>query len=302
MSHKSPVSGRNALDLEEPSRTMGRTMEYQDITYEVRDGVGVLTLNRPELLNAFRRQTQQEVERALFEAETDRAVRCLVITGAGRAFSSGADLKDLAAGRGGQDWTERQEGPTAAAAAPASAKMAASIFSTGRSIAQFPKPTIAAVNGFCVGGGMMFALPADIRIASDQAKFAVIFTKRGLTPETGLSYFLPRIVGLERALLMTYTGDMVAADEALAIGLVSRVVPHGELMPVTMELAQKIASGPTVQLTYAKMQIQLGLTVNNLDVNLALEAWGLQSAGRTQDYLEGHRAFYEKRDPEFKGY
>jgi enoyl-CoA hydratase/carnithine racemase len=183
-----------------------------------------------------------------------------------------------------------------------SARSAASAFYAGRLIYNFPKPTIAAVNGYCVGGGMMFALPADIRIASDRAKFAVIFTKRGLTPETGVSYFLPRLVGMEQALLMTYTGDMVGADEALHIGLVGRVVPHNQLMTATMELAAKIAAGPTVQLTFAKMQMQLGLAANNLDVNYVMEAWGLQSAGRTEDYLEGHRAFYEKRDPEFKGY
>ena len=276
-------------------------MDYEDITYEVLDGVGLVTLDRPEVMNAFRRQTQLEFVNALARAESDPDMRCLVITGSGRALSSGADLKDLAAGRGGEDWTEREGEGGPPRAAPASARAAASVFATGRSIAGFPKPTIAAVNGYCVGGGLMFALPADIRIASDRAQFSVIFTKRGLTPETGVSYFLPRIVGLERALLMTYTGDMVGADEALAIGLVSRVVPHDDLMPVTMELARKIATGPTVQLTYAKMQMQLGMTVNNLDVNYALEAWGLQSASHTQDYLEGHRAFYERRDPDFEG-
>jgi 2-(1,2-epoxy-1,2-dihydrophenyl)acetyl-CoA isomerase len=253
------------------------------------------------VLNAFRRQTQAEVVQALDEAEQDRAVRCLVITGNGRALSSGADLKDLAAGRGGTDWTEGtnevDRGPSAR-----TARQAASAFATGRAIYDFPKPTIAAVNGLCVGGGLMFALPADIRIASEQASFSVIFTKRGLTPETGVSYFLPRLVGLEKALLMTYTGDPVGAQEALEMGLVSRVVPHDELLPATMELARKIAAGPTVQLTYAKLQMHLGLRANDLDVNYALEAWGLQSASRTEDYLEGHRAFYEKRPPEFKGY
>ncbi len=276
-------------------------MSYEDILYEVEDGVAVLTLNRPEVMNAFRRQTQQEVERALAEATDDRGVRCLVITGTGRALSTGADLKDLAAGRGGEDWTESQDKAGDGPVMP-TARAAMNMFGTGRSIAAFPKPTIAAINGYCVGGGLMFALPADIRIASDRAQFAVIFSKRGLTPETGISYFLPRIVGLEHALLMTYTGDMFSAKDALEMGLVSRVVPHDELIPETTALARKIASGPTVQLTYAKMQMQLGLAANSLEVNYALEAWGLQSAGRTQDYLEGHRAFYEKREPEFKGY
>jgi 2-(1,2-epoxy-1,2-dihydrophenyl)acetyl-CoA isomerase len=277
-------------------------MSYEDIVYDVSDGVGVVTLNRPEVMNAFRRQTQREFQDVLTVAGDDPGVRCLVITGAGRALSSGADLKDLAAGRGGEDWTEQHDAPARNEPGPASARMTAGMFSTGREIANFPKPTIAAVNGYCVGGGLMFALPADIRIASDRATFSVIFTKRGLTPETGVSYFLPRIVGLEQALLMTYTGDMVDAESALAMRLVSRVVPHEELMTATLELARKIASGPTVQLTYAKMQMQLGLTVDNLEMSYALEAWGLQSASRTQDYLEGHRAFYERRDPDFKGY
>ena len=277
-------------------------MKYEDIEYRLDErGVALLTLNRPEVMNAFRRQTQREVEDVLAEAEADRAVRCLVLTGSGRAFSSGADLKDLAAGRGGEDWTDRMGHETNRAPAT-TARAAANVFATGRLIHRFPKPTIAAVNGYCVGGGFMFALPADIRIASDRAQFAVSFTQRGLTPETGLSYFLPRVVGLEQALLMTYTGDMVDAEEALRMGLVSRVVPHDQLLPATMALAGRIAAGPTVQLTFAKLQMQLGLTQNNLDVNYAMEAWGLQSAAKTEDYLEGHRAFYEKREPRFKGY
>jgi 2-(1,2-epoxy-1,2-dihydrophenyl)acetyl-CoA isomerase len=277
-------------------------MDYEDVIYAVDDGVGVLTLNRPAVMNAFRGRTQQEFVDVLARAEGDRAVRCLLITGAGRALSSGADLKDLAVERGGEEWTDDDRNEAVGPPAPASAKIAASTFATGRCLWQFPKPTIAAVNGYCVGGGLMFALPADIRIASDRAQFSVAFTKRGLTPETGVSYFLPRVVGLERAMLMTYTGDMVGAQEALAIGLVSKVVAHEQLIPTAMDLARKIAQGPTVQLTYAKMQMQLGLSVNNLEVNYALEAWGLQSAQRTDDYLEGHRAFYEKRDPRFRGF
>jgi 2-(1,2-epoxy-1,2-dihydrophenyl)acetyl-CoA isomerase len=278
-------------------------VDFDDITFEVRDGVGLLTFNRPEVMNAFRRQTQREVEDVLDAAADDPSVRCLVITGSGRAFSAGADLKELAASRGGDDWMDREaaEGGGQTRYSPPTARIAASAFATGRSILAFPKPSIAAINGYCVGGGMMFALPADIRIASDQAKFAISFTKRGLTPETGLSYFLPRIVGMEQALLLTYTGDTIDAAEAARIGLVSRVVAHDELLPATLELAGRIAAGPTVQLTYAKMQMQLGLLANNLDVNYAMEAWGLQSAGATEDYLEGHRAFYEKRDPRFIG-
>jgi 2-(1,2-epoxy-1,2-dihydrophenyl)acetyl-CoA isomerase len=276
-------------------------MPYEDITYTVSRGVGIVTLNRPAVMNAFRRQTQLEIDDVLRQAHDDREVRCLVITGEGRAFSAGADLKDLAAGRGGQDWAQRsddhRERPPIV-----SARASASAFWAGRSIYEFPKPTIAAVNGHCVGGGMMFALPADIRVASERATFAVSFTKRGLTPETGLSYFLPRIVGLEQALLLTYTGDTIGADEALRIGLVSRVVPHDELMPAVMDLAARIAAGPTVALTFAKMQMHVGLAADNLDVNYAMEAWGLQSAAQTEDYLEGHRSFYEKREPRFRGY
>jgi 2-(1,2-epoxy-1,2-dihydrophenyl)acetyl-CoA isomerase len=238
----------------------------------------------------------------LHTAELDRDVRCLVITGRGRAFSAGADLKDLAAERNGEDWTDRGDGPTASRPPVLSARAAASTFATGRSIHHFPKPTIAAVNGYCVGGGLMLALPADIRVASDRARFSIAFTKRGLTPETGVSYFLPRLVGLEQALRMTYTGDIVEAAEALRIGLVGRVVPHEELMTTTLELAARIAAGPTVQLTFAKMQMQMGLAANNLDISYVMEAWGLQSASGTEDYLEGHRSFYEKRDPRFKGY
>ncbi|MGE0388374.1 MAG: enoyl-CoA hydratase/isomerase family protein [Gammaproteobacteria bacterium] len=275
-------------------------MALEDLTYEVRDGVGLLTFARPQVMNAFRRQTQREFVEVLAEAEQDPDMRCLVITGAGRAFCSGADLKDLAGGRGGEDWTERQD-HGAPRQRIASAKAASSHFYAGRVLESFSKPTIAAVNGYCVGGGMMFALPADIRIASEQARFAVIFTRRGLTPETGVSYYLPRLVGQEMALLLTYTGDMIDGAEAQRIGLVSRVVPHDRLMEETMALARRIAAGPTVQLTFAKMQVRLGMQVSNPEVNYAMEAWGLQSAAATEDYLEGHRAFYEKRDPKFTG-
>ena len=275
-------------------------MEYEDLTYEVVDGVAVLTMNRPRIMNAFRRQTQQEFTDALARAEDDPEVRCVVITGAGRAFSSGADLKDLAAGRGGEDWTEREEGE-APRRRVISAKASAATFYAGRALEAFPKPSIAAVNGYCVGGGMMFALPADIRIASEEARFGVAFTTRGLTPETGVSYYLPRLIGVEQALLMIYTGDMIDGTEAHRIGLVSQVVRHEELMSATMALAAKIAAGPTVQLTFAKMQVKLGMQANHADVNYAMEAWGLQSAALTDDYLEGHRAFYEKRAPDFRG-
>src|SRR5438270_9259238 len=187
-------------------------MEYQTIQWAVEEGVGTLTFNRPEVLNAFNRQMTDEIQDALKQAERDKGVRCLVITGAGRAFSSGEDLKARVAEGGGNfgDTLRVRYNPIVQ-------KMRA-----------MGKPIIAAVNGVAAGAGMSIALAADLRIASDKAKFIEIFSRIGLVPDSGSSFFLPWLVGLGKAAELCLLAEEVPADEALRIGLVNKVVPAEE--------------------------------------------------------------------------
>jgi 2-(1,2-epoxy-1,2-dihydrophenyl)acetyl-CoA isomerase len=165
---------------------------------------------------------------------------------------------------------------------------------------QCDKPIIGAINGVAVGAGLDFALACDVRIASDKARFAQLFVRRGLIPVAGGTYFLPRIVGLDRALLMTWTGDMIDAQEAERIGLVTMVVPHEELMIATMELAEKLAKGAPLAIQRSKRAIYDGL---GTDLEEALKHAGsvVQELNQTADHKEGARAFVEKREPVFRG-
>ena len=163
-----------------------------------------------------------------------------------------------------------------------------------------PKPIIGAINGVAVGGGFDFACACDIRIASDKARFAEVFIRRGMIPAAGGTYFLPRLVGIDRALLMAWTGDMVDAHEAERIGLVTMVVPHDELEIATMELAEKLAKGPALAIEKIKRAIYEGLQIN-LEETLKRVSTDMQELNKTRDHEEGAKAFVEKREPVFRG-
>ena len=264
-------------------------MKYEAIIYEKKDGIATITLNRPERLNAIGATMTEDLEHALDEANSDEEVRALIITGAGKGFCSGADLTSLTS-------TADQIARGLVDRSPS----AGGIRSYTLQIQNSEKPTIAAVNGAAVGAGLSIALACDIRIASDKARFSQIFIKRGLVPDNGSSYFLPRVVGMAKACEIVFTGDFLDAEQARDYGLVSRVVPHDELMSEARGLATRIAAGPPIAMKLAKRALYRGATT---DLASALEFEGYMQGicFNTEDFKEGVAAFLEKREPEFKG-
>jgi enoyl-CoA hydratase/carnithine racemase len=269
-------------------------MGYEQIKYEKSKGVATLTLNRPERMNAFTDGMIQEWATALEEARTDTDVRVVVITGAGKGFCAGADL------RGGESGIRASQEGGLPSAADRRNWLRDSVHYVPRAVALLDKPYICAVNGAAVGAGMDMCSMADIRIASEHARFSMGYVRVGLVPGDGGCYYLPKIVGLARALELIWTGDFIDANEALRLGYVSQVVPADELLSVAQAFAERIAKGPAVPVQLAKRLVYRGQTQ---DVHEALEAAGHAMAivQSTEDAREGPRAFAEKREPQFKG-
>ncbi|MBI3975405.1 MAG: enoyl-CoA hydratase/isomerase family protein [Armatimonadetes bacterium] len=259
----------------------------ETVLTEEGEGVLTLTLNRPDVLNAVNDQLSLELGEALKYAERERGVRCVVLTGAGRGFCSGQDLRDRA-GVGVEppisyaDALRRRYNPII------------------QRLAGLEKPVIAAVNGVAAGAGCNLALACDLRIASDRASFIEVFARVGLIPDSGGTYFLPRLLGLGMAFELAYLAEPVEAQEALRVGLVNRVVPHEELMPTTQELARRLAGGPTKGYALIKRGFRFASTAT-LPEALAYEAYLQEIAGHTADHREGVTAFLEKRKPHFTG-
>lgn len=256
---------------------------YETILYEKADGVAAITLNRPQALNAFTPQMNSELQEALKDADQDSTVRCFLITGSGRAFCAGQDLK----GR-----TREQRGSLGASLRE---KYNPIILRLRRS----EKVSLAAVNGVAAGAGCNLALACDLRIASEEAKFIEAFVRVGLAPDSGGSFFLPRMVGLSKAMELFLLGEPVEAQEALRIGLVAKVLPTAELSQAARELAQRLARGPR-SIGLIKRAVNRAF-VSGLEEQLDYEASLQEIAGRSEDYDEGVRAFLEKRPPVFTG-
>jgi 2-(1,2-epoxy-1,2-dihydrophenyl)acetyl-CoA isomerase len=263
-------------------------MTYECLLYEVKDGIATLTLNRPDRLNALGGSLREDLHDAVTRSAADPEVRVMVITGAGKGFCSGGDVKAMGEAKAGQ-----RERPLIEKIAPGRDR-------TLLAMREAPQPIIAAVNGAAAGAGMNLALGCDIRIASTAARFTQAFVKRGLHPDWGGTYFLPRVVGTAKACEMIFTGDVIDAAEAERLGIVSRVVAPEELMPAAYELARRIAAGPPVAIRLAKRSIYAN---SELDLRAALqvETMAQNICFETEDATEGIRAFGEKRAPTFKG-
>jgi 2-(1,2-epoxy-1,2-dihydrophenyl)acetyl-CoA isomerase len=261
------------------------TMAYETILYEVADGVATITLNRPETLNAFNDLMIKESTGAFKQAGRDREVRCVVITGSGRAFSSGQDLADVSQREGEFSIGEHLR------------------HGYNRLIMQMvnlEKPIVGAINGVAAGAGCSVALAADIRIASEKASFIQAFSKVGLIPDSGSTWMLPRLIGYPRAYEMAITADRINAEKALSWGMVNDVAPAEQLMEVVAGWARTLATGPTLAYGLTKRAMQRAWQ-SSLEDALAYESLLQEVAGRSHDSNEGVRAFIEKREPDFKG-
>lgn len=267
-------------------------MEYKTIVLENRDGVMLLTLNRPEKLNAVNGNMFRELKSALTDIAHDDEVRVLVLTGAGRAFCAAADMKEDDKDRMQTDRSPTQE----------EIRLFIEKYSQGivQSLRSMEKPTIAMVNGLAVADGMDWALSCDIRIGSENARFMNAFVRMGAFPSTGGSWFYPRFMGFGRALEFLYTGDWMDAEEACKLGILNRIVSASQLEIETMKLARKLANGPPIALKLIKQLTYKGLEMG-LDSLLKLASEAEAMTIVTEDHKEAVEAFKQKRDPVFRG-
>jgi enoyl-CoA hydratase/carnithine racemase len=269
--------------------------DYEDLLYDVWGQVAVITLNRPERLNALSEGIREGLPRAIESASEDPGVRVVVITGAGRGFCSGADI---GAARGISDGPAPPEGMQ-----PSIADRIYNIRpiqKSARAVQQLHKPYIAAVNGPAAGAGMDLASMADIRFAAQDARFTQAFTRNAIVAGDGGAYYLPRIVGMAKALELLWTSRMFDADEALAIGYVSRVVPTEKLMEETLAFADELAAGPPIAIQYIK-QLAYASADLDLDKSLNIAQYMQTVASTTEDAKEGRQALRERRPPRFTG-
>jgi len=261
-------------------------MAYQTLLVDVKDQVATITLNRPDAYNALNLQLAGEFFHAALEADEDREIRCIVVTGAGKAFCAGGDVKDFA-----------DNLPTVGVFIK---QLTTYIHGAVSRLCRSPKPVIMGVNGIAAGGGMSLALSGDLVIAAESAKFAMAYSKIAVTPDGSSSYFLPRMIGLRRALELHYTNRVLTAREALDWGLVNRVVPDAEFPQALAALARELAQGPTLAFGGAKLLFHQS-TQESLETQMELEAQAIARSGFTEDFKTGVTAFAQKKAATFKG-
>lgn len=255
---------------------------FETITYEVKNNVAWITLNRPDKLNAFIRQLNLEIQKAVKDSSRKEDVRAIVITGEGRAFCSGQDLSEVDEDMDHGEVLRNNYGPMV------------------KEIEQCEKPVIAAVNGVAAGAGFSLALACDFRIVSEKASFVQAFVHVGLVPDSGNLYYLSKIVGYAKALELAVFGEKIKADEAEKLGLVTKIIPVDEWQGETAAFAERIASMPTKAIGLMKRLLK-GSADLPFNEYLEKEACAQRIAGMTQDHREGVTAFMEKRKPAFLG-
>lgn len=255
---------------------------FETIQYEIKNRTAWITLNRPDKLNAFTEQMNKEITRAVKDVKRDEAVRCLVITGSGRAFSAGEDLGGLEDDTDYANILRNRYHPML------------------QELATLEKPVVAAVNGTAAGAGMSLALACDFRLVSEKASFIEAFIHIGLVPDCGNLYYLPRLVGQAKALELAILGEKVPAQEAKQLGLATKVFSEEEFLEQVTTFADQIADKPTKAIGLIKRYIQESWELS-LDQLLEKEAYAQQAAGNTADHQEGVEAFLNKRKPVFNG-
>lgn len=265
---------------------MSEEKHYDTLLVESRDGIAVVTLNRPEVLNAFNPKMGREITAALRTLAEEADSRVVILTGAGRGFCSGADIS-RPKNRTSQ-WS-----PDVIRGYESTAAMS-------RLMTNYPKPIIAAINGVALGVGFSLTLPCDVRLASENASFGAIYTRIGMVPELGSSFLLPRIVGFGTAMELVLTGRTIDAQEAKAIGLVNQIAPAGKVMEVALEMARMMLKSPPNALRLTKQALHHA-AANGMLQATQFEGLAMQMCRHTSDHKEALKAFREKREPRFTG-
>ena len=261
-------------------------MAYQTLRYEVEDAIATLTLNRPDAYNALNLTLGRDLFHATLEADEDPGVRCIVVTGAGKAFCAGGDVKDFA-----------EAGDRVGVVIK---ELTTYLHGAVSRLARTAKPVIMGINGIAAGGGMSFALAGDLVVAAESAKFTMAYSRIAASPDGSSSYFLPRLIGLRRALELHYTNRVLTAREALDWGLVNRVHPDAEFPGALAGLARELAAGPTLAFGRAK-QLFHQSTQESLETQMELEAQAIAASGHTADFQAGVKAFAAKQPVSFRG-
>jgi 2-(1,2-epoxy-1,2-dihydrophenyl)acetyl-CoA isomerase len=261
-------------------------MDYQTIRVETKAGVATITLSRPDAYNALNLALARELFTAVLEVDEDPAVRCVVLTGAGKAFCGGGDVKDFA------DNLPR--------IGVLIKELTTYIHGAVSRLVRTPKPVLTAVNGVAAGGGFSLAIAGDLVLAAESARFTMAYSKIAATPDGSSTYWLPRLVGIRRAMELFYTNRVLSAKEAQEWGIVTRVVPDVELAEATAKLAGELAQAPTRALGRGKLLFHAS-TTESLETQMEPESQAIAASGHTEDFAEGVRAFAAKRAPVFTG-
>lgn len=261
-------------------------MSYEKILLDVHDGVATITLNRPEAYNALDMQLATELHEAVVTCSEDEAVRVVVLTGRGRAFCAGGDVKGFC------DQLETIGTHVKL--------LTQALHAAVSRLVRMPKPTITAVNGVAAGGGMSLSLAGDLIVATEAARFTMAYTQIGASPDGSSSFFLPRLVGVKRALELTFLNRVLSAREAMEWGIVQQVFPDDQFQAAVLQLATQLAQGPTQAYGRAKT-LFYSSTSETLETQMELEAQLIAASGHTADFREGVTAFAAKRQPRFQG-